>query len=53
MSVMLSCLFLATLWPPDGKGLTSWRFVCDVFLCFGHVTIWCPVSGVVFDCIDS
>ena len=22
--VMLSCLFIAVLWSPDGKGLTSW-----------------------------
>ena len=26
--------------------------VCDVVLCFGHFPIWCPVSGVVLDCID-
>ena len=27
--------------------------VCDVFLCFCDFPIWCPASGVVFDCIDS
>ena len=36
LSVLLTCLFLAVLWSPAGKGLTS-RFsctaVCDVFLC--------------------
>ena len=47
------CLFLAALWPPNGKGLTSCSLVCDVLLCFCHFTKWCPGSGVVFDCIDS
>ena len=28
--VMLSCLLLAALWSPAGKGLTSWIFVCCV-----------------------
>ena len=31
--VMLSCLFIAALWSPEGKGLTSWllfvMFNCD------------------------
>ena len=27
--------------------------ICDVFLCFCHFPMWCPGSGVVFDCIDS
>ena len=36
-----------------GKGLTRDSFVCDFFLCFCHFLIWCPGSGVVFDCIDS
>ena len=30
--IILSCLFLAALWSPAGKGLT----VCDVSLCFCH-----------------
>ena len=30
--VMLSCLFIAALWSPVEKGLTSWH----VFLCFCH-----------------
>ena len=25
--VMLSCLFIAALWSPPGKGLTSWLLV--------------------------
>ena len=28
---MLSHLFIAALWSPDGKGLTSWLFFCDVY----------------------
>ena len=32
--VVLSCLFLAALWSPAGKGLTSCCRVCYVFLCF-------------------
>ena len=28
---MMSFLFLAALWSPAGKGLTSWHF-CDVFV---------------------
>ena len=52
--VMLSCLFIAALWSPAGKGLTSWPFlVCDDFLCFCHFPMWCLGSVVVFDCIDS
>ena len=48
--VMLTCLFLAALWWPAEKDVTSWL---SCMWCFCHVLIWCPVSGVVFDCIDS
>ena len=34
LSVMLSCLFIAALWSPDGKGEPFGYLVCDVFLCF-------------------
>ena len=27
--------------------------VCDVFLCFCHFPMWCPGSGVLFECINS
>ena len=27
--------------------------VCDVFLCFCHLPMWCPGSGAVLECIDS
>ena len=50
--VMLLRLFIAALWSPAGKGLTSWLlFVlnCD-FVTFPS---WYPWSGVVLDCIDS
>ena len=37
--VMLSCLFIAALWLPAGKGLNSW-LLFEVFYCvlsFSHV----------------
>ena len=42
--VMLSSLFIAALWSPEGKGLTSW-------LLFGifYFPIWYPGTGVVLD----
>ena len=54
ITCILSCLVLAALSSPAGKGLTSWlSCVCDVFLCFCHFPIWCLGSGMVLDCIDS
>ena len=49
----MRCLFLAAMWSPVRKGLSSWLSVCDLSLCFCHFPIWCPRSGVVLDCIDS
>ena len=45
---MLSCLFIAALWSPTGKGLTSWLtcVVCDSLLCF--VTFPYGVLGQVW-----
>ena len=45
-------LFMCALWSPAGKGLTSWLsfVVSAVSLSLSH---WYPVSGVVFECIDS
>ena len=49
---MLSCLYIAALWSPAGKGLTSWfsfvMFICD------FVPFPCGIlgQGVVLDCID-
>ena len=45
-------LFICALWPPAGKGLTSWLLflVSTVSLSLSH---WYPGSGVVLDCIDS
>ena len=37
---MLSCLFIAALWSPAGKGLNSWRsciYSFVVFLSLSHV----------------
>ena len=50
---MLSCLFIAALWPPAGKGLTSWLSGLGCFIVFLSLTHMCPGSGVVADCIDS
>ena len=50
--LMLSRLFIAALWSPDGKGLTSWLLM--VFLLyFYYFPMWYPGSGVVLDCIVS
>ena len=41
--VMLSCLLIAALWSPAGKGLTSWLsyMLCfSVFLSLFHVESW-------------
>ena len=40
--LMLSRLFIAALWSPEGKGLTSWLlFVkCIVILLLTHLLSW-------------
>ena len=53
MFVMLSCLFIAALWSPSEKGLTSWLSCIRYFLVFCHFPKWCPGEGVILDCIDS
>ena len=44
-------LFIAALWSPARKGLTSWLLLVMfiVFLLLSHVISW--VRGVVLDCI--
>ena len=49
--VMLLRLFIAAMWSPAGKGLTSWRLF--VMFVFCHFPLWYPGSGVVLDCIVS
>ena len=41
---MLSCLFLAALWPPAGKGLTSWLsfMLCVLVLCYFPIPYGVP-----------
>ena len=53
--VMLSRLFIAALWSPEGKGLTSWLLfvMCIVILLLCYFPILYPGTGVVLDCIDS
>ena len=50
--VMLSPLFIAALWPPAGKGLTSWLLFVT-FIVFYYFPMRYPGSGVVLDCIVS
>ena len=50
---MLSRLFIAALWSPEGKGLTYWCRVYDVYCDFGTSPFGSPGTGVVLDCIDS
>ena len=50
--VMLSCLFIAAMWPSGGKGLTFWLSFA-MFYCVCHFPMGYPGSGVVLDCIDS
>ena len=40
--VMLSCLFIAVLWSPDGKGLTSWllHVMFIVISLLSHLVSW-------------
>ena len=59
--IYVSCLSLlccldVSLYPCAhllGKGQTSWLSGVWCFLVFRHFPIWCPVSGVVLDCIGS
>ena len=52
MFVMISCLFIAALWLPAGKGLTSWLPCVYCFIVFCHFLLWCPGSVVVLGCIN-
>ena len=40
--VMLSCLFIAALWSPGGKGLTYWLLFAMfiVILLLSHLVSW-------------
>ena len=50
--LMLSRLFIAALWSPAGKGLTSCLLLV-IFIVFCYFTLWYPGSGVVLGCIVS
>ena len=50
--LMLSRLFIAAMWSPAGKGLTSWLLLV-IFIGFCYFPMWYPGSGVVLDCIVS
>ena len=49
---MLSRLFIAALWSPEGKVLTSWLLFV-MFIVILLLPIWYTGTGVVLDCIDS
>ena len=49
---MLLRLFIAALWSPELKGLTSWLMFV-MFIVISYFPIWYPGTGVVLDCIDS
>ena len=51
--IMQSCLLLASLLSPAGKGLISLISCVLCFSCCCHFPIWCSGSGMVLDCIDS
>ena len=51
--VMLSRLFIAALWSPEGKGLSSWLLFVMSNYEFGYFSIWYSGTGVVLDCIYS
>ena len=50
--LMLLRLFIAALWSPAGRGLTSWLFLV-ILIVFLLLSLWCPGSGVILDCIVS
>ena len=55
-SSCLSCCLVCSLQPWGyllGKSWYHGCLVCDVFFCYCHFPMLCPVSGVVLDCIDS
>ena len=49
--VMLSCLFIAALWSPAGKGLTSWLLFV-MFNCVS-VTFPCGILDQIWFLIES
>ena len=49
--LMLLRLFIAALWSPAGKGLTS-RLLLVIFIVFCYFPMWYLGSGVVLDCIS-
>ena len=51
--VMLSRLFIAALWSPEGKWLTSWLLFVMFNCVFVTFPMCYPRTGVVLDCIDS
>ena len=51
--VMLLRLFIAALWSPVGKRLTSWLSFVMFSCIFCHFPMWYSGSFLVLNCIDS
>ena len=46
--LFVHCNLVVTCW--ERTNLLALMF--DVLLCFCHLPVWCPVSGMVLYCID-
>ena len=55
--VMLSRLFIAALWLPEGKGLTSWlllvMFIVILLLSHFPGQVWCLIASIPDHCCRS
>ena len=51
VSLMRLRLYIAALWSPAGKGLTSWLLLVMFIVFFCYFPMWNPGSGVVLDYI--
>ena len=49
LCVSLFCCLVCSL----GKGFSLGSFVCDVFLCFCHIPIWCHRVQLRFDLLSE
>ena len=50
---MFSYLFIAALWSPAGKGLTSWLWFVIIYYVIMFLSLTHPESAVVLACINS
>ena len=50
VSHTFASVYIAALWIPTGKGLTSWLLLV-MFIVFCYCPMWYPGSGLLLDCI--